>query len=317
MPASSDLTKVSNLNKESRSTAPNKTKQKITPIIQTRDMKIKAKLMAPKIKSKEIEKINEFDAKTTVKISAAESFLDDTTIGEEDLDHDGVEISINGSDDEFADNSNAQSEKECSEDGQLSTDESGGEEQHVERGRVASKVVKVNKTLDGENSRMEKFKHLSVDPDFKDFLNKILDERDSVSASKKHKRSKSAHKDKGNSLCEQEPVLSLQAESVSATPQQTNNHTDKLNEKLVSGENPPGFKSPSDTTIYSPGLRRASNEDISLIEKISNFVESIRIDERRSRSTGKDKDRQGRSKPSRDVRRVVQPTSSPRVTDEN
>ena len=37
-------------------------------------------------------------------------------------------------------------------------------------------------------------------------------------------------------------------------------------------------KSPSDTTIYSPGLRKMSNEDISLIEKISNFVESIRLD---------------------------------------
>ena len=37
-------------------------------------------------------------------------------------------------------------------------------------------------------------------------------------------------------------------------------------------------KSPLDMTIYSPGLRKLSNEDVSLIEKISNFVESIRLD---------------------------------------
>ena len=37
-------------------------------------------------------------------------------------------------------------------------------------------------------------------------------------------------------------------------------------------------KSPSDTTIYTPGLRRMSNEEVSLIEKISDFVESIRLD---------------------------------------
>ena len=37
-------------------------------------------------------------------------------------------------------------------------------------------------------------------------------------------------------------------------------------------------KSPSDTTLYSPGLRKASQNDIALIEKISNFVESIHLD---------------------------------------
>ena len=37
-------------------------------------------------------------------------------------------------------------------------------------------------------------------------------------------------------------------------------------------------KSSSDTTIYSPGLRKVSNEDVSLIERISNFVEGIMLD---------------------------------------
>ena len=44
------------------------------------------------------------------------------------------------------------------------------------------------------------------------------------------------------------------------------------------------FKSPSDTTIYSPVLRKVFNKDVSLIEKISNFVESIRIDTCRDRT---------------------------------
>ena len=43
-------------------------------------------------------------------------------------------------------------------------------------------------------------------------------------------------------------------------------------------------KSPSDTTIYSPGLRKVNRQDVSLIEKISNFVESIRLEDRNSNS---------------------------------
>ena len=39
------------------------------------------------------------------------------------------------------------------------------------------------------------------------------------------------------------------------------------------------FKSPSNTTLYSPGLRKISSNDVTLIKKISNFVESIRLDE--------------------------------------
>ena len=41
-------------------------------------------------------------------------------------------------------------------------------------------------------------------------------------------------------------------------------------------------KSPSDTIIYSPGLRKLNSDEVTLIEKISNFVESIRLDGSRS-----------------------------------
>ena len=60
-------------------------------------------------------------------------------------------------------------------------------------------------------------------------------------------------------------------------------------------------KSPSDTTIYSPGLRKANNDD--LIKKTSNFVESIRIDGRKSRRTS----REATPTITRDSRRVVTP----------
>ena len=48
--------------------------------------------------------------------------------------------------------------------------------------------------------------------------------------------------------------------------------------QVVGGQPIPKFKSPSDTTIYSPGLCKVSSEEVSLI---SNFVESIWIDTRR------------------------------------
>ena len=53
------------------------------------------------------------------------------------------------------------------------------------------------------------------------------------------------------------------------------------------------LKSPSDTTLYSPGLRKANIEqnveggDNLIIEKISTFVDNIRLNDRSGRS-GKD-----------------------------
>ena len=50
----------------------------------------------------------------------------------------------------------------------------------------------------------------------------------------------------------------------------------------------PLVKSPSDTKIYTPALHKLNNEDISLIEKISNFVESIRLDSRKEMNSRRD-----------------------------
>ena len=56
---------------------------------------------------------------------------------------------------------------------------------------------------------------------------------------------------------------------------------ENVQNKVQSVAKSPNFKSPSDTTIYSPGLRHINNEEVSLMEKISNFVESIRLDTRK------------------------------------
>ena len=79
-------------------------------------------------------------------------------------------------------------------------------------------------------------------------------------------------------------------------------------------------KSPSDTTLYSPALHRMNVDDISLIDKISNFVESIRLDERnrvRSRSSKSKSHGKGTvenspvaATPSGDTRRVEHASTS-------
>ena len=55
-------------------------------------------------------------------------------------------------------------------------------------------------------------------------------------------------------------------------------HNSGLQETLV--------KSPSDITVYMPGLKKASNKDefVSAMDKISNFVESIRLSNERKQS---------------------------------
>ena len=105
--------------------------------------------------------------------------------------------------------------------------------------------MKVPQTL--ERSRSEKFAHLCNDPDFRQFLDEVVDKR--------------------------------MAEKVPKSKRKQGN-IDNVNVTDIPYK-PQAVKSPSDTTIYSPGLRRVSNEDVSLIEKISNFVESIRLDGKR------------------------------------
>ena len=134
---------------------------------------------------------------------------------------------------------------------------------------VSSEVVRADQNV---GSKYEKFKHWRNDPDFKEFLKEFVDER--ISDNGQSQRLKES---KGRS--------SDGTETIPCTPK---NKKGEVNQGRAQVQM---FKSPFDTTIYSPGLRRASNEDVSLIEKISNFVESIRLDSRRETSQNQQSDR--------------------------
>ena len=62
------------------------------------------------------------------------------------------------------------------------------------------------------------------------------------------------------------------------------NHVNRLSIDHESSRinNDKTFKSPSDTTLYLPGLRKLS-QDEDVIQKISNFVDSMKLDSGKSR----------------------------------
>ena len=281
-----------------RSSSSGKTKTPpVIPIIQTRKMKANALKnsfqSAPLISQNEIDKIVSIDKLASSEIADGDRVLNDS----DNIFHDGVEITILGSDiedDEFPetiqqnaenssphtteDSSSHMSDSRC-EPGELSSSDEGEDtmtHQSPPRPKVASKIVNVNKG----NTRMDKFAHLKNDPDFKDFLKEWVDER--VNEKLPRKAGESSVDNRDNS--------ERRARSKSQGQRKTKGTPIQLSQEAVSpmfnrSNTPitPALKSPSDTTIYSPGLRKVNNEDVALIEKISHFVKSIRIDEKRER----------------------------------
>ena len=131
----------------------NRDVKKITPIIETRGMKAR-KVLA----SSEFQELNKIDSLTNREILDGDSALDP-----EEICHDGVEISINGSDvDEFLEENDGNDGS--SDMGEIS---SGDEDEAsmVEQRKIASKVVKVS-TDNTSSSQPGKFDHLKNDPEF-------------------------------------------------------------------------------------------------------------------------------------------------------
>ena len=191
-----------------------------------------------------------------------------------------------------------------------------------------------------KNKRLKysKFKHLKDDPEFSEFLNSMLDgklaarEKSKATEHQKTTSTKSkgilcgchVNKNTGNEL---QTEVDLDRNCYSHDKQDVYND-DRNRENLMEdlGEEtenlvdmdgiesvlqtaPPPvrtFKSPSDTTLYSPGLCKVSNkDDLNIIERISNFVEKICLDNNRA----------GRSivtPPVNDNRRVEQISSAGR-----
>ena len=150
-----------------------KVKEKIIPIIQTRRMKAKIAQKQDDLdlindREKELHEFNQIDVLSRDEILAGES---DT-----DVEHDGVELSIIGSDlDDFPDDG-MESGEVSSDDEVLNDNTISPRNLH----RVALKVVKVNNRDSAQGIRsdaFDKFAHLKNDPDFRQFLSEMVDDR--------------------------------------------------------------------------------------------------------------------------------------------
>ena len=157
--------------------------KKVSPIIETRAMKAK-KVNTNKVlvSSDDIDILNRIDLLTAAEIAGEQQIADE-------ISHDGVVLSIHGSDDEddFPEVETTEVSKENdramtsndTEPGEISSsDKEDNLAAPAVRNHVASKVTKVS----NHNDRFGKFDHLRQDPDFKSFLNEVVDERMSARA---------------------------------------------------------------------------------------------------------------------------------------
>ena len=177
--------KNTNLNRSRPSTS-----SKVIPIIQTRRMKLHVAESAAKDNSdlaefntqKELQELNRIDKLSSFEISGGDRVFDEDSPDEAEAD--GVELSVNGSDDEFQEESNLEPGKVSDE-----------EQPQISRPQVASKVVKVPKAnrsskqsdkqgscSENRSDHFSKFSHLKDDPDFRYFLDEVLDDRENLEA---------------------------------------------------------------------------------------------------------------------------------------
>ena len=186
-----------------------------------------------------------------------------------DVHHDGVVLSINGSelDADFPEseenNESNDSTQHTSEPGLISSSED--EAETVDTRRVASKVVRASKQPT-KVDKFNKFSHLRNDPDFREFLDKIIDSK----MDGKHEREDSQHRSRDNSGQHRKRERSSEVKGDSHGKRKQENNRKGIDNPIVGI-----YKSPSDTTLYSPELQKAKQNEMSLIDKISNFVENI------------------------------------------
>ena len=197
-------------------------------------IKVKANTVHQKIKA----------GKYSVPVERELDMIDEHTVSEitegnlaavDHINHDGVELSVNGSDlDEFSDDEQPENRNSGHEPGEIL---SSDEEQHqvddvndkfVNRNenRSANKTTENAGPVVRTTNKFAKFRQLKNDPEFNEFLDELLDKKLSDSGMDNAKRNSK----KGNQMQE----------------------TRRTN--LI--------KSPSDTTLYSPALRKAhTNQD--------------------------------------------------------
>ena len=195
---------------------------------------------------------------------------------EADVAHDGIMVTVHAPDGEFEDVSG---EEEMEEDGETVEEESSDEEtevqlkssiHQVQKGQGCPEVAKEK----GEESMDELMAKYSTNLNFCMMVQQMV--KNTINTG-------SAAPDgeyNGGSECLQN------CDSINLTPVINKQGTNKA----------PQVKSPSDTTIYAPGLQRSNAKDMvekcDMLEKISNFVESVHAGIGQStppcRSTGPD-----------------------------
>ena len=215
-----------------------------------------------KVSNEDLHAFDELDVQTNSEIAEGNA----AALGRPPIDHDGVELSVHGSDlDEFSDEEVLDQPDETS--GEPGEILSSGEEDIHE-----AQAAAVHNT--SQAKKLDKFRHLKDDPDFHTFLNQVLDKK---LASQDHQKGRDNNFDNLNQNATRHAPAPRPSKDEQVVQRQVNNV----------------IKSPSDTTLYTPALRRADasqlQNGINAIEKISNFVESIRIDS----GNTKRNDRQG------------------------
>ena len=312
---------------------------KLKPIIQTRAMKTKSEDQslppelnkkksikrtkrkatvkqrtyagAQKVTQQDFDLLNSIDTLSAIELADGDHALESDDNDGGAVNHDGVELSVNGSDeDEFPE----ADEADNLEPGEVSSSDDDENAEVVptrQRPKVASKVVKVNSVTarnpvvsgtPGNGNKFAKFQHLRDDPDFKSFLSEMLDDKlkakqpevlpsgsgkpIKVSRGSTNNRSKgicNIGNDGDTNMIDTNCIIGQSKVNTPCGQGQSNVHT-PCGQDRNRMQMQPIIKSPSDTTIYSPGLRKV-NDDAMLIEKISNFVESICLDSKRSASS--------------------------------
>ena len=172
---------------------------------------------------------------------------------------DGIQVAVNPEEDQF--NSSVDSDLDYDD---TELNETTTTPKRVPTPPKLSSNEKAQQSLDSESERMNKMKklraELQADPDVQQLVNELVQENVQKEMSL-HKRSQESigetpkrSKDKGN--------------KVRSTPKR------RLCDRIV--------KSPSDTTLYTPALKKEM-ETNNVIDRISDFVETIRIQDQHAR----------------------------------
>ena len=144
---------------------------KVIPIIETRCMKVKRALEQLNLDAeKELKDLNNIDTLSSFEIAAGDK-IDD----EREIHHDGVDLSIDGSD--FEEEGNL-SNHWRSDEGMVSDSdgEAGKDNESDSPRRIKSKVVRVSKSPRRSSSeKKNKYAHLKDDPEFRECQN-LLEE---------------------------------------------------------------------------------------------------------------------------------------------